>query len=65
MLQLLNEALDEVPVLEGGRAGAESADRWAVLFAGGGLAELVAGVGPLDHAVRRIVAQKFAKGLPH
>ncbi len=46
MIQLLDEALGEVPVLEGGRAGAESAYRWAVLFAGGGLAELVAGDGP-------------------
>ncbi len=63
VIGLLDEVLGDAPVLEGGRTGAESAYRWAVLLAGGGFADLMAREGPLEDTVRRIVAQKFAKDL--
>ena len=63
MVKSLDEVLGDVPVIEGGRAGAENAYRWAVLLAGGGLAGLISGNGSLDEAVRRIVSRKSGRGL--
>ena len=63
VIGLLDDVLGDPGVMEGGDAGAASVYRWAVLLAGGGLPDLVAGGGSLDEAVRRVVAQKFAKGL--
>ena len=59
--------LDEVrclePVLEEGREAAVGIYRWALQFAGGGLARLMESDGPLDEVVERIVARKIARGL--
>ena len=59
----LDEVLADAPVIEGGRAGAENAYRWALQFPGGGLSEVVAGDGPLAETVRGLVARKAARGL--
>lgn len=63
VIELLDEALADAPILEGRQSNAESAYRWALRLAGGGLAELVAGGGSIDNAVRRIVERKIEKGL--
>ena len=58
-IALLDEARSIPPILEGGRAGAESAYRWALLMAGGGMAALAS-----DKAyVRRVVGRKIELGL--
>ena len=63
VIELLDEVRSLAPIIEGGRAGAEGTYRWALRFAGGGLAQLISGDGSLDDAVHRIVSEKFAKGL--
>ncbi len=63
VLTLLDDVRGDAPVMEGGCLRAESAYRWAVRLAGGGLAGVVSGDGHLDEAVRRIVSRKSARGL--
>ena len=63
VVRLLDDVRGDAPVMEGGRAGAESAYRWAVQLAGGGLPGVVSGDSTLDEAVRRIVSRKSARGL--
>ena len=63
VVRLLDDVRGDAPVMEGVRASAESAYRWAVHLAGGGLPGVVSGDGSLDEAVRRIVSRKSARGL--
>lgn len=63
VIDLLDEVRHDTPIIEGGRASAESTYRWALRLAAGGLAQLVSGEGSLDDAVRRIVSLKIDKGL--
>ena len=63
VVKLLDDVRGDAPVMAGGRAGAESAYRWAVLLAGGGLRGAVSGGVSLDEAVRRIVSGKSDRGL--
>ena len=63
VIELLDEVLTDAPVLDRGSAYAEGIYRWAILLAGGGLAELAQENGSLDGEVRRIVARKIARGL--
>ena len=63
VIVLLDEVLRDASIMEGGRHGAESAYRWALRLAGGGLAGLVAGDGCLDDYTESIVSRKFEKGL--
>ncbi len=63
VVTLLDDVRGDAAVMGGGRACAESAYRWAVRLAGGGLPDVVSGDGPLDDAVRRIVSRKSVRGL--
>lgn len=63
VIELLDEVRGDTPIMEGGRASAESTYRWGLRLAAGGLAHLVSGEGSLDDAVRRIVSLKIEKGL--
>ena len=63
VIELLDEVRNDAPIMEDGRASAESTYRWALLLVAGGLADLVSGEGSLDDAVRRIVSLKIEKGL--
>ncbi len=59
VIRLLDEVQSEPSIMEGGRAGAESAYRWALLLAGGGMAALASDTTFL----RRVVGRKIALGL--
>ena len=59
VVELLDEVRMVAPIMEGGRAGAESAYRWALRLAGGSLTGLAS-----DAAfVRRVVERKIGRGL--
>ena len=63
VIEMLDEVRGDEPVLERGRESAAGVYRWAVQFAGGGLARLLANDQPLDDVIAQIVARKIDKGL--
>ena len=63
VIELLDEVRGDAPVLEGGRESVHAVYRWAVRFAGGGLARLIESDGPLEEMIEKIVDRKFERGL--
>ena len=59
VIQLLDEVRAIPPIMEGGRAGAESAYRWALRLAGGGMTALASDTAFL----RRVIDRKIEMGL--
>ena len=59
VIELLDEVRGDEAIMEGGRKGAESAYRWALRLAGGGLTNLASD----PRFVRRVVERKIEMGL--